>query len=53
MGAADRAGTGLDYDRIVGWGLVMSILSEIWSAEEDDEIDGRPLAVAQMLVSRL
>ncbi|MDQ3734026.1 MAG: aminoglycoside phosphotransferase family protein, partial [Actinomycetota bacterium] len=47
------AGTGLDYDRIVGWGLVMSIMSEIWSAEEDDEIDGRPLAVAQMLVSRL
>ena len=43
----------LDPDRVRGWAFVMSMLSEVWSAQDHNEIDGRPLAVAQQLDSRL
>lgn len=44
--------TELDPDRVVAWGLVMAVLSEVWNSEDDDEIDGRQLMVAQALAKR-
>jgi len=43
----------LGSERVLGWGFVMAMLSEVWSAEDHDEIDGRPLAVAEQLFARL
>jgi len=43
----------LDPDRVVGWAFVMAILSEVWSAEDHNEIDGRPLAIAEVLYRQL
>ncbi len=45
---ADLAG--LDSDRVLAWGFVMSMLSEVWSNEDHGEIWGAPLAVAQALL---
>ncbi len=44
--------TGLRLDRVVAWGLVMAVLSEVWSSEDNDEIDGRPLALAGEMSAR-
>ncbi len=41
--------TGLETERVVAWGFVMAVLSEVWTAEDHDEIDGRPLAVAEAM----
>lgn len=43
---------GLDTDRVIGWGFVMAMLSEVWNCEDHDEIDGRQLMVAQALATR-
>lgn len=54
---ADRTALGLD--RVVAWGFVMAVLSEVWSTEDRGgidgrgAIDGRPLAVAEALLERL
>lgn len=45
--------TGLQPERVAGWGLVMAVLSEVWSSEDSGEIDGRPLAIAESLSTRL
>ena len=45
--------TGLELERVVGWGFVMALLSEIWTAEDHDEIDGRPLAIAEVMAGLL
>ncbi len=45
--------TGLETERVVAWGFVMAVLSEVWTAEDHDEIDGRPLAVAEAMRPRL
>lgn len=45
--------TGLEGDRVVAWGFVMAVLSEVWSSEDHDEIDGRPLAVARALFAQI
>jgi len=44
---------GLELERVVGWGFVMAVLSEVWTAEDHDEIDGRPLAIAEAMAARL
>jgi len=36
-------------DRARAWGFVMAVLSEVWTTKDHDEIDGRPLAVAETL----
>jgi streptomycin 6-kinase len=41
-------GMGLPRERVVRWGFVVAMLSEVWSAE-DGEAGGRPLAVARLL----
>ncbi len=40
---------GVGMDRARAWGFVMAVLSEVWTTEDHDEIDGRPLAVAETL----
>lgn len=45
--------TGLDPDRVLAWGFVMSVLSEVWSSEDHGELWGAPLAVAERLFPRL
>ncbi len=44
--------TGLPDDRVRAWGFVMSVLSEVWTSEDRDGIDGRPLAVAEAILHR-
>lgn len=45
--------TALPLERVLGWGFVMAVLSEVWSTEDHGEIDGRPLAVAEVMAPRL
>ncbi|MDQ3577409.1 MAG: aminoglycoside phosphotransferase family protein [Actinomycetota bacterium] len=45
--------TGLETDRVLAWGFVMAVLSEVWSAQDRDEIDGRPLAIAEVMAAQL
>lgn len=45
--------TDLGIDRVLGWGFVMAVLSEVWSTEDHGEIDGRPLSVAEILATRM
>jgi streptomycin 6-kinase len=40
-------------ERIVAWGFVMAMLSEVWTTEGDGVPGGRPLDVARLLVLRL
>ena len=46
-------GLGQPVDRIVAWGFVMAVLSEVWTTEGDGVPGGRPLDVAQLLLPRL
>jgi streptomycin 6-kinase len=44
----------LPSERVVAWGFVMGVLSELWSAEDDARhTPGRPLDVALLLEPRL
>jgi streptomycin 6-kinase len=46
-------GFGLPIDRVVAWGFVMGVLSEVWTAQGDGETGSRALDVATMLLPRL
>ena len=43
------AGAGQPRERVVGWGFVMAVLSEVWTCEDGGEPSGKPLAVAEAL----
>jgi streptomycin 6-kinase len=49
----EQLADGMDVpdERVVRWGFVAAMLSEVWSAE-DGEAGGRPLAVARLLHAR-
>jgi streptomycin 6-kinase len=47
------AGFELPVERVVAWGFVMAVLSEVWSVEGGGTPDGRPLDVAALLYPRL
>ncbi|GAA0809737.1 aminoglycoside phosphotransferase family protein [Spirilliplanes yamanashiensis] len=47
------AGLGADRDRVVAWGFVQAVLSEVWTADTGGPPDGRPLAVAEALLPLL
>jgi streptomycin 6-kinase len=46
-------GLGLPTDRVVAWGFVMAVLSEVWTTEDGGPPDGHPLDVAISLLPRL
>jgi streptomycin 6-kinase len=46
-------GFGLPVDRVVAWGFVMGVLSEVWTAQGDGTPGGRALDVATLLYPRL
>jgi streptomycin 6-kinase len=46
-------GFGIPVDRVVAWGFVMGVLSEVWTAEGGGETGGRALDVAKMLALRV
>jgi streptomycin 6-kinase len=46
-------GLGLPVERVVAWGFVMAVLSEVWTVEDGGEAAGRPLDVARLLEPRL
>ncbi len=46
-------GLGQPVDRIVAWGFVMAVLSEVWTTEGDGVPGGRPLDVARLLLPRV
>ncbi len=43
----------MPHDRVVAWGLVMAVLSQVWSVEDGDPVGGRPLDVALLLDHQL
>ncbi len=51
----EQVADGLDLptDRVVAWGFVMAVLSEVWTTEDGGEPDGHPLDVANSLLPRL
>jgi streptomycin 6-kinase len=46
-------GFGLPLDRVVAWGFVMGVLSEVWTAQGGGTVQTEPLAVARHLYPRL
>jgi streptomycin 6-kinase len=46
-------GLGLPIERVVGWGFVRAVLSEVWDAERADRAPGQALEVALSLQPRL
>jgi streptomycin 6-kinase len=46
-------GLGQPVDRIVAWGFVKAVLSDVWTAEEGRRPDSRALDVARSLLPRL
>jgi streptomycin 6-kinase len=46
-------GYGMPVDRVVAWGLVMGVLSEVWTAQVDGSVGGRALDVARLLDRRI
>ncbi|HEY3189963.1 MAG TPA: aminoglycoside phosphotransferase family protein, partial [Solirubrobacteraceae bacterium] len=46
-------GFGIPVDRVVAWGFVMGVLSEVWMAQSAGQPGGRALDVATMLYPRL
>jgi len=46
-------GLGLPVERVVAWGFVMAVLSEVWTVQDGGEAAGRPLDVARLLEPRL
>jgi streptomycin 6-kinase len=47
------AGLDLTTERVVCWGFVVAVLSEVWTAQGGGIPDGRPLDVANALLPRL
>lgn len=43
------AGAGQPRERVVAWGFVVAVLSEVWTCEDGGDPDGKPLAVAHAL----
>lgn len=46
-------GFGLPDERVVAWGFVMGMLSEVWTAQGTGAVGGRALDVASMLLPHL
>lgn len=46
-------GLGIPLDRVLAWGFVQAVLSEVWSAEGDGTATGRPLRLARRLLPAL
>jgi streptomycin 6-kinase len=46
-------GYGMPVERVVAWGFVMGVLSEVWTAQGGGEVGGRALDVARLLRPRL
>jgi streptomycin 6-kinase len=46
-------GYGIPVERVVAWGFVMAVLSEVWTAQGDGGVGSRALDVAQLLLPRL
>ncbi|MDP9445081.1 MAG: aminoglycoside resistance protein, partial [Actinomycetota bacterium] len=46
-------GLGLPMERVVGWGFVMAVLSEVWTAQGGGQPGSRALDVAHLLLPRL
>jgi streptomycin 6-kinase len=46
-------GLGLDENRVVAWGFVQAVLSEVWTAENESAPVTRALDVALLLEPRL
>jgi streptomycin 6-kinase len=47
------AGLDLPMERVVAWGFVQAMLSEVWNAEGCGPVGGRPLRVARALLPHL
>jgi streptomycin 6-kinase len=47
------AGLDLPVDRVVAWGFVMAMLSQVWTVQDGGAAVGRPLDVARLLEPRL
>jgi streptomycin 6-kinase len=43
----------IPLDRVIAWGFVMAVLSEVWTAQSDSPVGGRPLDVARLLHPQL
>jgi streptomycin 6-kinase len=46
-------GLGLPVERVVAWGFVMALLSEVWTVQDGGDAGRRPLDVARLLEPRL
>jgi streptomycin 6-kinase len=46
-------GLGMPIDRVVAWGFVQAVLSDVWKADSADAGIGRPLRLARLLLPRL
>jgi streptomycin 6-kinase len=46
-------GLGLPPDRVVAWGFVKAVLSEVWTVQDGGQAGGRSLDVAQLLAAQL
>ncbi|GAA4589629.1 streptomycin 6-kinase [Actinoplanes octamycinicus] len=46
-------GLGMPIERVVAWGFVQAVLSEVWNAEGVGKGTGRPLRLAHLLLPRL
>ncbi|MBO3741066.1 aminoglycoside phosphotransferase family protein [Actinoplanes flavus] len=46
-------GLGMPMDRVVAWGFVQAVLSEVWTFEGDGVMTGRPLRLARRLLPML
>jgi streptomycin 6-kinase len=46
-------GLGMPRERVVAWGFVQAVLSEVWSCEGDGMVSGRPLRLAHRLLPLL
>jgi streptomycin 6-kinase len=44
---------GMPLDRVVAWGFVQAVLSEVWTAEDNGVLTGRPLRLAMRLLPSL
>ena len=45
--------SGMPMDRVVAWGFVQAVLSEVWTFEGDGVMTGRPLRLARRLLPML
>jgi streptomycin 6-kinase len=43
----------MPIERVVAWGFVMGVLSEVWTAQGGGTVGSRALDVATMLLPRL